>query len=61
MAFPDLLRANQQQKHLLSHKLHTLANAVHNRSLIDAWEFYEKNRDQFRHPVHVPYLHSQSY
>jgi chromosome segregation ATPase len=40
----------------LRRKMETLANWHKNETYLRAWDFYTKNKDQFRHPVYVPFL-----
>ena len=40
----------------LRKKMETLANYDRNPTLLDAWDFYTRNRDQFQFDVYVPYL-----
>lgn len=47
------------QKRLMEHKIQGLSHDVRNRGVVNAWDYYEKNRKLFRYPVYVPYIHSK--
>lgn len=56
--FLELQRRIVNQKRLMERKIQGLSHDARNRGVVNAWDYYEKNRELFRYPVYVPYLHS---
>ena len=62
----DIFRRNNElhsrqnaQRSSMEIKLENLVRLRKNADVFKAWDFYSKNKDQFRGPVFVPYLHLQ--
>jgi hypothetical protein len=54
----DLHLAESRSQEIMEAKLKNIARLARNTSILDAWKFYENNRNLFRFPVYVPFLHS---
>lgn len=56
--FLEVQRRMINQKRLTERKIQGLSYDARNRGVVNAWDYYEKNKELFRYPVYVPYLHS---